>query len=69
MQRNEIIASSTSNKVHIPLTFSSVINLLNVTVGSPHLEPPALYKSTITCQLYFISTWVQFTLLNPFLFL
>ena len=37
--------AGTSNKVLIPLTFSSAINLPNVTVGSLHLEPPDLYKS------------------------
>ena len=39
--------AGTPNKVLIPLTFSLDMCLVDITVGSLHLEPLDLYKSTV----------------------
>ena len=46
----------TPKKVLIPLTFPLVICLSTITMGSPHLEPPDLYKTN--------NIYVNFTI-NP----
>ena len=43
--------AGTPNEVLIPLTFSPDIYLPDITVGSLHLEPLDLYKSTVNMSI------------------